>query len=236
MDSLYSKITILFLRAPEKGKVKTRLGVSLDKTLVLEFYKNFVKDVIYAAEKVSNIALYCWPPGKKEAVLKWLGYKHPVFCQKGTDLGEKMANAFMEVFESGYKKALIVGTDIPDISAKIINDAYDKLSKYDTVIGPSEDGGYYLIGFRKNTFIKDCFKGIKWSTDSVLKETLAIIEKKQMNYYLLPILNDIDTMDDLIDLCNRSRKGFKTGKKTEENLNRIKIIYNETFINNTCFK
>jgi len=226
IDFPYSKITILFLRAPEKGKVKTRLAVSLDKTLVLELYKNFVADVIDAATKVSNIALYCWPPEKKGAVLKWFEYKHPVFCQNGTDLGEKMANSFMEVFESGYKKAVIVGTDIPDITAKIINDAYDKLSTYDTVIGPSEDGGYYLIGFRKDTFFKNCFKGIKWSTDSVFKETIAILEKKHMNSYILPTLNDIDTMDDLIDLCNRCKKGFRTGGKTEDNLKRIKMINN----------
>ncbi len=102
-----------------------------------------------------------------------------------------------------------------DISEKILNKAFDSLGHYDTVIGPSEDGGYYLFGFRKNTFNKDCFKGVKWSTETVLKETLEIIEKNSMSSFLLPELNDIDTEDDLINLCDRIQKGLKTGKKTE---------------------
>ena len=215
--------TIIFLRAPEKGTVKTRLAVSIDPEQVLELYKGFIHDTISAADPVSRLALYCWPPEKTQLITDWLKNKFKVFPQSGDNIGSKMANAFQELFDSGVKKAILIGTDIPDISQTIITQAFNELDRNDIVLAPAQDGGYYLIGFNNNTYYPAVFEGINWSTPMVLQETLDIINKKNFRYYLLPELNDIDTLEDLKNLVKRYRNGHKTGNNTADNLIKYKL-------------
>jgi glycosyltransferase A (GT-A) superfamily protein (DUF2064 family) len=106
-----------------------------------------------------------------------------------------MYNAFNTVFTKGYKKVIIIGTDAPDISMNIIQNAISVLDNYSAVIGPSSDGGYYLLGFKSKLI--DLFSGIEWSTNSVLDNTIEKLNNLKVKYFMLDELTDIDTLEDL---------------------------------------
>ena len=124
---------------------------------------------------------------------KW--QKSTKFHQKGFDLGEKMQNSFKKGVFDGFEKIVLIGSDLPEISEKIINEAFEELDKNELVFGPAEDGGYYLIGMKKEHFF--VFKNKPWSQENLLKETLKEVNKRGVSYSLLKELNDIDTFEDL---------------------------------------
>src|SRR5690606_23903262 len=103
--------------------------------------------------------------------------------------------AFSLLFKKGYENVLIIGTDCPDISTKIVNDAFINLQSKDVVIGPAEDGGYYLLGMNK--MYNYLFKDISWSTDLVRKQTIEKIENNKLSHFLLPVLTDVDVQKDV---------------------------------------
>jgi len=202
-----SKCIILFVKYPEKGKVKTRLSAELGAETTRNLYKCFVSDLIGILEKkryTFKIAFY--PSGSDKKIIPWLGQEHSYITQKGRDLGERMENAFKEVFLEGFKEVLVVGTDIPDLTPSLIDKALKALKRSDAVIGPCYDGGYYLIGFKKKTFLSDTFKGIQWSTERVFKDTMVVFTKKGYKVHVLPKLRDVDRIEDLRDFYKRSKK------------------------------
>lgn len=211
---MISKAVIVFLKVPEKGRVKTRLAQFLDETFVLELYKGFVGDILDALKNCGETKLYSWPPGKRQLLENWLGTRYHFFAQNGNNIGQRMSNAFIDTFKSGTAHALLIGTDIPELSENVIFKAYRALQTTDAVIGPSSDGGYYLIGFQKTAFSKNIFKGIDWSTHRVLDQTLQAMDNRGIVYTLLPKLADIDTLEDLNALTGRVKKGGKTGERT----------------------
>lgn len=210
------KAVIVFLKAPEQGCVKTRLSRYLDESFVLDLYKGFIEDTLETLKTTGDIFIYFLPSGKQAPLKTWLGNGYAYFPQKGNDLGKRMSNAFQEVFTKGYTSVLLVGTDIPELSRDIIFLAYKTLQSAESVIGPTADGGYYLIGFQKSGFLEKVFHGIDWSTASVLDQTLEAINKRFLSHKLLPRLNDIDTPEDLTALAQRVAKGGKAGKRTLE--------------------
>src|SRR4030066_279542 len=198
---------ILFVKYPEKGKVKTRLSAELGAETTRNLYECFVSDLIGILEKkryTFKVALY--PPGSDKKIIPWLGQEHSYITQRGRDLGERMENAFKEVFLQGFNEVLVIGTDIPDLTSSLIDIAIKALKRSDAVIGPCYDGGYYLIGFKKKTFLSDTFKGIQWSTERVFKDTMEVFSKKVYKVYVLPKLRDIDRLEDLRDFYKRSKK------------------------------
>lgn len=123
------------------------------------------------------------------------------FCleeQCGTDLGQKLSNAFGVLSRRGYTEVIVIGTDCPGMNSQLLKEAFERLKKYDLVLGPAEDGGYYLIG--AHMAHPALFAGISWSSSSVLSETLAAAEDLGLTYTLLPLLPDIDEEKDLIHL------------------------------------
>jgi hypothetical protein len=192
---------IIFARYPNKGKVKTRLAKEIGEESALEFYKSCAENTFAECKKLKSekILLYLFYSDVKDKALitKWAGSEFLFIPQTGTTLGEKMQNAFEEVFSNGVKKAVIIGTDIPDIEANLIKDSCDILNCADTVIGPAADGGYYLLGMKKaHTFL---FNDIKWSTNSVFAETCNRIIINKLTFFVLPKLIDIDIKDDFIE-------------------------------------
>jgi len=130
----------------------------------------------------------------------WLG-DDIVFREQGAgDLGERMARAASEAFGSGSSGAVIVGSDCPEISESLLADALDALSGNDVVLGPSEDGGYYLIGLQRDA--AQLFSGPEWGTSSVLEATMRIARECALTVHLLPVLTDVDRPDDLA-VCER---------------------------------
>jgi rSAM/selenodomain-associated transferase 1 len=120
--------------------------------------------------------------------------------QDGMDLGERMKNAFTTIFGFGYTKAVLIGTDCPEITPLIIESALHSLDRNEVVIGPALDGGYYLIGMDK--VIPQLFSQIPWSTDNVFPITLERINQGNISHFTLPVLSDIDTEEDWINLKN----------------------------------
>jgi len=110
-------------------------------------------------------------------------------------LGSRMCEAFEEIFNSGYKKAALVGADIPELSAEIIINAFDILTNEDLVFGPAKDGGYYLVGM--NRMIREVFENVPWSSDETLSKSLKEAEKHGYCSGFTETLNDIDTIEDV---------------------------------------
>lgn len=203
-----SRCVILFVKYPEKRKVKTRLSARLGNETARNLYKCFVSDLIGTLEKkryTFKIAFY--PPASDEKIISWLGPEHSYTTQVGRNLGKRMENAFKETFLEGFKEVLVIGSDIPNITPSLIDKAFKALSNHDTVIGPCFDGGYYLMGFTIRTFLPDTFRGIQWSTERVFKDTMEVFSKKGYKVCVLPKLRDIDRIEDL-------RTFYKENKKT----------------------
>ena len=192
MDS--TTCLILFVRDPVLGKVKTRLAVSIGDEQALRVYKlllNHTRTItvglnctkyVYYADSVISVDL--WDKGNFIKAV-----------QSGNDLGERMLHAFQSAFDDGYKKVVIIGSDCFQLSTELIISAFDVLNHYDAVIGPAEDGGYYLLGLKK--LVPAIFKDKTWSTNSVCRDTIKDIESMNLSYKLLPILNDVDEAADL---------------------------------------
>jgi rSAM/selenodomain-associated transferase 1 len=188
---------IIFTRYPLEGKVKRRLASTIGNYYAKEFYKIISEQIINGTKLIRDSYKYVFYSDKneKDLIKKWLGKSFIYSHQEGNDLGEKMTNAFHKVFSQGARKSIIIGTDIPDLSPHIIKEAIKKLDKTDIVIGPSKDGGYYLLGMKK--YYPSLFKNIKYSSSTVFSETVAIAEKINLTYSTLELLQDIDTQDDI---------------------------------------
>ncbi len=118
--------------------------------------------------------------------------------QSGNDLGERMCNAFNDIFELGYEKIIIIGTDCHELNPEILNNSFEKLDETDFVLGPANDGGYYLLGMKK--LHEKVFQNKEWSTENVASETTDDIQKLGLSYFQTERLNDIDTEKDLGEL------------------------------------
>jgi uncharacterized protein len=181
---------IIFVRNTEKGKVKTRLAKDLGDDKALQVYEYLLQ---YTADLCMD--LHC------HRFVFYSNYVHlndrfddacfGKYLQEGKDLGERMRNAFDKVFDLGHKNICIIGSDCYDLQPTHLEDAFLSLKSNDTVIGPSEDGGFYLLGMNK--MYPSLFSEKAWGT-----ETMKEIERLQLSNMKLPMLNDIDTLEDLL--------------------------------------
>jgi hypothetical protein len=193
---------ILFLKYPERGAVKTRLASSLGDGLTCELYRCFLRDISVMTRqiKAEAIIVYSGPEG-----LSFSDFPG-VQClrQRGNNIGRRMYNAFADVFAQGYERCVLIGSDSPDLPALLVNDAFDKLDLADVVLGPSEDGGYYLIGCKQPNLRASIFRNINWSTAGVFTETIKRLAKAELKYFLLQHWTDIDEFEDLKNFYKRN--------------------------------
>ena len=209
---------IVFLKTPEKGRVKTRLLMSLSESFVLDLYRGFICDSLAILQSFPDKLIYFLPPEKENELRSWLGNEYLYFVQTGKDLGEKMSNAFKDGFKRGYDRLVLIGTDIPEITETVLLQAFDILKTKDAVIGPATDGGYYLIGFRKEYFSEKIFHDMNWSTKDVFGETLKAMDRTGIKYDRVSELNDVDTPEDLKSLILRMKSGVGIGPHTRKML------------------
>ncbi len=186
---------VIFTKNPEVGKVKTRLAATLGNEAALSVYEHLLSHTASITNYLSVDKFVFYSSHFLEEDI-WDNKHFFKQVQAGSDLGEKMKNAFDATFQNGYDKIVIIGTDCPDLNAGIIMNAFAYLNSHDVVIGPAEDGGYYLLGMK--TRHSEIFQNISWSSDKVLKQTIAICEVLKLSYHLLPELSDIDNEDDFI--------------------------------------
>lgn len=187
------KAIIIFVRHPEWGKVKTRLAKDIGNDAALALYQSLLghthrttlllacdKFVFYTDAIIENDL---WSEG---------GFIKK--AQSGNDLGQRMQHAFDTLFAMGYERVLIIGSDCPGITTTLLEQSFQTLRTNNAVIGPSYDGGYYLLGLTQP--VPGIFEGKQWSTSTVYAETLKDLERNNTTYQVLPILRDIDTKED----------------------------------------
>ncbi len=189
---------IIFGRYPVPGEAKTRLipemgpeGAAEFQGLLTEIILNSVhKMVVQKGVEVE----FCFDGGSKSEMKNWLGPDAMYTPQVQGDLGTRMYSAFLSAFDSGCRRVILVGTDIPDLSYHYLEKSHEALGEYDIVLVPATDGGYCLVGLNQPT---DIFGDIAWSTEKVLEQTLAAADRLNLTYFLLPPLTDIDTIEDM---------------------------------------
>lgn len=213
---------LFFVRAPEIGKVKTRLAETLGEDAAMDLYMSFVADQLDMFRSLLVDVIVCYYPQSAEYQVKsWLRNERFFMAQGGKDLGQRMAGVFETAFKRGYQRAVVVGSDIPDLSGSVISEAFNSLSKCGVCIGPAQDGGYYLIGFRKDTFFRNIFNDVDWGTDEVLNKTLGRLREKTLAYHLLDRWRDIDEFDDLVWLKRSLETNATVARQT---LNCLKML------------
>jgi rSAM/selenodomain-associated transferase 1 len=176
------------------GKVKTRLAKSLGKEKALEIYKMLLKHTHHLTHQLPVDRFVFYEDFVNENDL-WNISSSKKILQIGDGLGDRMQHAFKTVFEMGYSKAAIIGSDCLELTSNIILRAFDALDNYHCVIGPANDGGYYLLGM--TYLIPTIFSKKDWSTSSVLKETISDLDRQQIKFYPLEMLRDIDVEADI---------------------------------------
>ena len=188
------KALIIFVRKPELGKVKTRLAATMGEEKALAVYRKLLEHTHYISEGVKAERFVFYFDEIEENDL-WSDGNFIKRLQSPGDLGEKMHNAFAGLFDEGYNDVAIIGSDCYELTTAIIEDAFEMLQQNDLVIGPANDGGYYLLGMKK--LCMELFSNIQWSTEKVLAQTLAACTSAGLSHSLLPKLTDIDTEADL---------------------------------------
>lgn len=186
-------LLIIFTRNPVLGKVKKRLAAKIGDFAALRLYEFLLKHTFEATKDLpfDKVVYY------SESIQKEDLWDNEIFQkkeQKGKDLGERMKNAFQEGFEEGYSHIAIIGSDMYDLEEQDLKKAFSSLHQTDFVIGPAQDGGYYLLGMK--SLNSDLFRNKNWGTDMVLQQTLQDLKNEELT--LLEERNDIDTYEDLL--------------------------------------
>lgn len=184
---------LIFIKNPVKGKVKTRLAKTLGDDEALNIYQKLLS-ITQTQTMECNCARYLFYSDSIDTTDNWQNNHYLKHIQIGDDLGERMLHAFEFAFKLGHSKVIIIGSDCPTIDTQLLNTALDQLNHKEVIIGPSEDGGYYLLGMNK--LASGLFENMPWSQPHLFKQSLQFLKQNQISYHLLPVLNDIDTEED----------------------------------------
>ncbi|CAM1339064.1 TIGR04282 family arsenosugar biosynthesis glycosyltransferase [Tenacibaculum aestuarii] len=185
-------LLLIFTRNPELGKVKTRLAKTIGNEAAFDIYKFLLEHTKQVTQNLScDKAVYYSVKVREHDI--WDATLYQKHQQNGNDLGIRMHNAFQQAFSTGYEKVIIIGSDLPDLTSEHINEAFEKLNSNDVVMGPAEDGGYYLLGMKK--LHANIFQHKDWGTSTVRKDTLNDLQNESV--FLLETLNDVDVFDDI---------------------------------------
>ena len=184
---------IVFVKNPKLGAVKTRLAATIGDEKALSVYKQLIALTEKATDSQAFDTIVFYSDFVDEAIFP--SAKHRLVQIQG-DLGLKIKAAFADTFALGYEKVCIIGTDCAMLKTDILKSAFQYLESKDTVLGPTFDGGYYLIGMKN--FYPALFDNIEWSTSKVAEETQKAITKAGLSNDLLPQLHDVDFEEDLV--------------------------------------
>ena len=195
----------VFVRHPEPGRVKTRLAKAYGYPFAAELYGYFVDDLLEALAPGSyHLEIFFTPSEREMEIRQRFGVRFYYSPQEGEGLGERMEKAFQSCFAKGFVATLLIGSDFPDLTAEVIEQAFQALENgQDAVVGPACDGGYYLIGFSSATFDPAVFNGMPWGENSVFEKTVNRLHARGYRVHLAPIWHDIDTEKDLANLQAR---------------------------------
>ena len=188
------RAVLVFARAPEPGRVKTRLAATLGDAAALAVYRWLAERTVGEARRVPECRVTVCHAGAAPALAEWLGVDLALRAQCEGDLGARIADAAAHAFAAGARRVAIVGTDCPDLDARRIGAALDALDDADAAFGPADDGGYYLVALARP--LPALFRDVPWSAPDTLDATLAVARREGLHVALLPTLQDVDTAAD----------------------------------------
>ncbi|HEY6368013.1 MAG TPA: TIGR04282 family arsenosugar biosynthesis glycosyltransferase [Candidatus Binatia bacterium] len=197
--AIHANALAVMAKAPLAGQVKTRLLPVLTAQEAAELSRSLLVDQLNQLQELDATDFYlAFASNEARSLMRELA--PPCFCllpQQGDDLGARMAAVFAKFFQMGYKNIVLIGGDLPPVPLRYFTEAYAFLegSNQRVVLGPSRDGGYYLVGC--NQPVPQIFHGMSWSHHHVLAQTRDKLARLQIDYHLLPPWFDIDTADDL---------------------------------------
>ena len=234
-----SNALIIFTREPLAGKTKTRMMPYLSPEQCAELHRCMLRDIAAEAKQVDADVIVAYTGDDPVFLSKVFGKAGRLHCgaiyirQRGSDIGEKMENAVSDVLGMGYQKAVLIGTDIPEIEAESIDAAFTLLDVYDVVLGPTEDGGYYLTGMK--SAYHEAFDVKQYGTGTVYEETVRSLEEAGLSTVKADIYADIDIPEDAAGYRRRMREDphlrhSHTGRFLRDNMKISVIIpvYNES--------
>ena len=191
---------VVFARAPYLGRVKTRLTPPLTQQQALDLHRALVEDTLERLARFRRPGLEHWlylsepsSPEQLDVAPTWSSA-----LQTGDDLGARMEGAFRQAYEDGRERVVIVGSDSPTLPLDYLDQAYQALAAHDVVLGPAEDGGYYLVG--SSRFVPELLRGITWGSSRVLEQSTEALSRASRSFHLLSSWYDVDTADDLLRL------------------------------------
>lgn len=187
-------LLIIFYKNPVLGKIKTRLAKGIGEKAALTVYQTLVKNLVEATGNLASDKMVFYAEFVENDDI-WSNRRFFKAVQRGKHIGERMKNAIEKVLNLGYQKTCLVGTDIYGLTDEILNEAFRQLDHVDVVIGPTYDGGYYLIGMKKNH--NSLFYNKNWGNDTVYQATIDQLQREKISYSILPRLKDIDRPEDL---------------------------------------
>jgi len=192
-------LLVVFVKYPEPGSVKTRLAAGIGAHEAAAVYCRLValtmEHIVPREPTAYDRIVYADPHCSLDYYRNWLPCMKQFALQQGDCLGGRMHAAFSESFAAGYSKVALIGSDCPDVSSLLIQDALNLLDDCDAVLGPAFDGGYYLIALKRDC--EQLFKGIDWGTGRVMQQTIERLEGARLSRALLPVLRDVDRIEDL---------------------------------------
>jgi len=190
-----SRSLVIFANAPEKGRVKSRIAADLGPDVALTAYKTLAEHTVAAASHVDwcRKTIAYAPNGTGDAMRSWFGDLFDYRAQGDGDLGRRMLASLERAFSDGADRVVLIGVDCPGVTDAIITESFARLDAAEAVIGPSFDGGYYLIGMKKP--IKELFTDIPFGTGDTLQKTLMSARRASIRVSLLEWKRDVNTGD-----------------------------------------
>ncbi len=197
----------IFAKEPRAGEVKSRLAAVIGNEPAARLYDAFLRDLVARLPAIAATCVLEYTPATAHAYFAELcGGRFELEPQAAGDLGDRMAAFFGRRFAAGAQRVVLIGSDSPDLPLDRIERAFALLADHDVVIGPSHDGGYYLIGLRR--LIDELFRNIAWSTHKVFARTMERIRPLGVTHAILDAWYDVDLPDDL----NRLRAEIETAR------------------------
>lgn len=190
------------VKFPEPGKVKTRLAAEIGDELAAEVYRYFIAQTFACVKSVTEARPFvAFTPKEKAAEFQRLfpGGQHWFAQINSPDFGVRLRHAMQTVLQQNYQRVITIGSDSPSLPPAYLKEAAEALTTHDLVLGPAEDGGYYLMGLKSAP--AELFEGIAWSTEKVLQQTLAAAQRLGLRVHLLPEWYDVDDLPALHRYC-----------------------------------
>lgn len=185
-------VIVAMLKAPRAGFVKTRLALEIGAEAAAAIYRRLVEHQMAAVPRGWRVEVHFAPAEAAAQMRQWLGVEPDLFSQSGDDLGERLIHATAGAFGREAGCVIVIGGDCPALDETCLHEACGALESADVVLGPAADGGYYLIGLRRS--LPDLFRGIPWSSETVLKMTVERVRQAGLPYAMLPTKEDVDDL------------------------------------------